>query len=264
MHCTHTNNLKEGPQAKEKVKEKKRRAPIDPRKDRDRERKEPPPRRSKRIEGKDSIKELDKVLERSGRNVLEMLPDGNCFYRCVAEKKLGGQGNYMKCRVTIANHLERHADEYIPFLASGNPRKYLDDRCKALRDPYNTTVWGQECDLVAAARHYNVNIRVIRLNEKSILFSVDGNHTPDVFSGKLLEVSLNGQHYNYVTGAGIRQGWLSRFKDQSKILYRQHMVRTRRQEVDLTDTPEPPARVDVFSEVRLDRVSLFVSHRLQS
>lgn len=48
--------------------------------------------------------------------LLQMAPDGNCFFRAVADQLEGDAGSHHECRQKVVGHMKANADMFAPFV----------------------------------------------------------------------------------------------------------------------------------------------------
>ncbi|KAL7939804.1 hypothetical protein V8C35DRAFT_287733 [Trichoderma chlorosporum] len=96
----------------------------------------------------------------------DIQPDGHCLFAALADQLAhngiplgGGDGDdkepaYRTVRKKAAGFMEAHADDFAPFLEED-----LEGYAKKMRD---TAEWGGQLELMAVARQYGVEIRVIQ------------------------------------------------------------------------------------------------------
>ncbi|KAJ4863044.1 OTU-like cysteine protease domain-containing protein [Trichoderma breve] len=101
-----------------------------------------------------------------GLSEKDIQPDGHCLFAALADQlahngiPLGADGNddkepaYRTVRRKAAGFMEAHADDFAPFLEED-----LEGYAKKMRD---TAEWGGQLELMAVARQYGVEIRVIQ------------------------------------------------------------------------------------------------------
>ncbi|EHK39714.1 hypothetical protein TRIATDRAFT_279467 [Trichoderma atroviride IMI 206040] len=97
----------------------------------------------------------------------DIQPDGHCLFSALADQlshngiPLGGGGDkeveepaYKTMRKTATGYMEAHADDFAPFLEED-----FGGYVKKMRD---TAEWGGQLELMAVARRYGVEIKVIQ------------------------------------------------------------------------------------------------------
>ncbi|KAL7949603.1 hypothetical protein V8C42DRAFT_216245 [Trichoderma barbatum] len=98
-----------------------------------------------------------------GLSEKDIQPDGHCLFAAIADQlahngiPLGGDDKepaYRTVRKKAAGFMEAHADDFAPFLEED-----LEGYAKKMRD---TAEWGGQLELMAVARQYGVEIRVIQ------------------------------------------------------------------------------------------------------
>ncbi|RFU72895.1 hypothetical protein TARUN_9362 [Trichoderma arundinaceum] len=93
----------------------------------------------------------------------DITPDGHCLFSALADQlshngiPLGGEDKepaFKTVRRAATGYMEEHADDFAPFLEED-----LEGYVKKMRD---TAEWGGQLELMAVARRYGVEIRVIQ------------------------------------------------------------------------------------------------------
>ncbi|KAL6904897.1 hypothetical protein GGI43DRAFT_294572 [Trichoderma evansii] len=93
----------------------------------------------------------------------DIQPDGHCLFSALADQlshndiPLGGdkeEPGYKTIRKTATGYMEEHADDFAPFLEED-----FESYVKKMRD---TAEWGGQLELMAVARRYGVEIKVIQ------------------------------------------------------------------------------------------------------
>ncbi|KAM0485249.1 hypothetical protein ACHAPX_001233 [Trichoderma viride] len=93
----------------------------------------------------------------------DIQPDGHCLFSALADQlshngiPLGGdkeEPGYKTIRKTATGYMEEHADDFAPFLEED-----FGGYVKKMRD---TAEWGGQLELMAVARRYGVEIKVIQ------------------------------------------------------------------------------------------------------
>ena len=125
-------------------------------------------------------------------------PDGHCLFSAVADQLLqnavpvGTQSDelpYKAVRRAAADYMVAHRDDFAPFLEEN-----LEGYAEGIK---NTAEWGGQLELMALARNYKVEIRVIQDGRMEKIGEVEGRE-----SGKVLWLAYYrhgyglGEHYN--------------------------------------------------------------------
>ncbi|KAL7809152.1 hypothetical protein V8C44DRAFT_147734 [Trichoderma aethiopicum] len=110
---------------------------------------------------------MKKEFAAHGLSEKEIQPDGHCLFSALADQlaqngiPLGGddaaaekEPAYRTVRKAATGYMEAHADDFAPFLEED-----LGDYVRKMRD---TAEWGGQLELMAVARRYGVEIRVIQ------------------------------------------------------------------------------------------------------
>jgi OTU domain-containing protein 6 len=127
----------------------------------------------------------------------EVDPDGHCLFSAVADQLgqnsvalgAGGEPPYKIVRRAAATYMVENGDDFAPFLEED-----LQDYATKMRD---TAEWGGQLELMALARRYEVEIRVIQDGRMEKIGEEGGKA-----SGKTLWLAYYrhgyglGEHYN--------------------------------------------------------------------
>lgn len=141
---------------------------------------------------------MKKMFDTYSLSEKDIDPDGHCLFSAVADQLLqnavpvGAQPDeppYKAVRRAAADYMLSHRDDFAPF---------LEERLEVYADSIkNTAEWGGEMELMALARRYEVEIRVIQDGRMEKIGEVEGRE-----SGKLLWLAYYrhgyglGEHYN--------------------------------------------------------------------
>lgn len=172
---------------------------------------------------------MERIFAAEGLEEVEIRPDGHCLFAAVADQlqRLGvaldgdkdeknekknkineenekGEekeereekgGGYQKVRQAASRYMLRHADSFEPFLAE--PLTVYAER---IRD---TAEWGGQLELLALARYYEVEIRVVQDGRTEVILPVDeANGMERHESEKVVWLAFYrhgyglGEHYN--------------------------------------------------------------------
>ena len=85
--------------------------------------------------------------------VVPMLPDGNCFYRCISYKIFGEQNFHSEIRKNVAQELNQNKNFYREFV-EGSYDTYLENMKKS---DGSVDSWASEIEIIAAAFSYNID-----------------------------------------------------------------------------------------------------------
>lgn len=114
------------------------------------------PSREEEIEaGQELLRQRCRFL---GLMTMDMLDDGNCQFRAMAQELYASQEHHGIVRAAVVDYLGRNADKYAAFFEAGTWEDYLRTMA-ALR------TWGDELTLRAAAEVFNIRIHVISSTE---------------------------------------------------------------------------------------------------
>ncbi|CAI6100581.1 unnamed protein product [Clonostachys chloroleuca] len=141
---------------------------------------------------------MKKTFEASGLVEKEIAPDGHCLFSAVADQlrlndvSLGGaegEPEYKVVRRAASSYMVENADDFAPFLEED-----LEPYAAKMRD---TAEWGGQLELMALARRYGVEIRVIQDGRTEKIGEEEGKA-----SGKTIWLAYYrhgyglGEHYN--------------------------------------------------------------------
>ncbi|CAG9999398.1 unnamed protein product [Clonostachys byssicola] len=141
---------------------------------------------------------MKKTFEASGLVEKEIAPDGHCLFSAVADQlrqnevSLGeteGEPEYKAVRRAASSYMVENADDFAPFLEED-----LEPYAVKMRD---TAEWGGQLELMALARRYGVEIRVIQDGRTEKIGEEEGKA-----SGKTIWLAYYrhgyglGEHYN--------------------------------------------------------------------
>ena len=140
---------------------------------------------------------MDKMFKAHDLVEKQINPDGHCLFSAVADQlgqqavSLGAAGEppYKIVRTAAATYMVENADDFSPFLEED-----LHNYATKIRD---TAEWGGQLELMALARRYGVEIRVIQDGRMEKIGEEEGKAT-----GKVLWLAYYrhgyglGEHYN--------------------------------------------------------------------
>ncbi|KAF5665857.1 otu domain-containing protein [Fusarium heterosporum] len=140
------------------------------------------------------------TFEKHGLVEKDIAPDGHCLFSAVAdqlgqndiplgEDKVQKEPAYKTVRRVASNYMLEHGDDFAPFLEED-----LEGYARKMRD---TAEWGGQLELMALARQYKVEIRVVQDGRLERIGEDEGAE-----SGKTLWLAYYrhgyglGEHYN--------------------------------------------------------------------
>ncbi|KAH7148631.1 hypothetical protein EDB81DRAFT_469414 [Dactylonectria macrodidyma] len=142
---------------------------------------------------------MKKTFETHGLVQKDIMPDGHCLFSAIADQldqndiPLGGDVSsepaYKKVRRAAANFMLEHKDDFTPFLE--------EDLEAYTRKIQGTAEWGGQLELMALARQYKAEIRVVQDGRMERIGEDEG-----AASGKILWLAYYrhgyglGEHYN--------------------------------------------------------------------
>lgn len=138
------------------------------------------------------------TFEKHGLVEKDITPDGHCLFTAVADQlgqqdiSLGAEGQepaYKTVRRAAATYMLEHGDDFAPFLEED-----LEGYANKME---KTAEWGGQLELMALARRYQAEIRVVQDGRMERIGEEEGNA-----SGKMLWLAYYrhgyglGEHYN--------------------------------------------------------------------
>ncbi|KAF5655039.1 OTU domain protein [Fusarium sp. NRRL 25303] len=142
---------------------------------------------------------MKSTFEKHGLVEKDIAPDGHCLFSAVADQlgqndiPLGDNGTkdpaYKTVRRVASEYMLEHGDDFAPFLEED-----LQDYARKMRD---TAEWGGQLELMALARQYKAEIRVVQDGRLERIGEEEGAE-----SGKTLWLAYYrhgyglGEHYN--------------------------------------------------------------------
>ncbi|KAM6500560.1 hypothetical protein JOM56_003574, partial [Amanita muscaria] len=160
------------------------------------------------------IKKEEEAIQRTCDQLgVQINPDGHCLFSAVADQLsslgviLTAESNYKTVRGAAADYIQRHPDDFIPFLPSMGEDgtedvmslKEFEQYCASIRD---TAEWGGEPEILALSRTYNIPIHVVQAGPPAVV-----KHEPEYADAnapreKTVFISYHrklyglGEHYN--------------------------------------------------------------------
>ena len=118
-------------------------------------------------------KYMKETIAKQGLTERDIAPDGHCLFASVADglQQLGvelGEPAYKTVRSAAADYMSQHGDDFAPFLDED-----LSAHVARIRD---TAEWGGQLELMALAKRYNAQIRVVQDGRTEIIGD-DGERT---------------------------------------------------------------------------------------
>lgn len=142
---------------------------------------------------------MKSTFEKHGLVEKDIAPDGHCLFSAVADQlgqndiPLGDSDTkdpaYKTVRRVASEYMLEHGDDFAPFLEED-----LQDYARKMRD---TAEWGGQLELMALARQYKAEIRVVQDGRLERIGEKEGAE-----SGKTLWLAYYrhgyglGEHYN--------------------------------------------------------------------
>eukprot|EP00898_Chlorokybus_atmophyticus_P004691 jgi/Chlat1/5222/Chrsp33S05185 len=145
-------------------------------------------KRGRKTNGSASMSEFREHLSLLGLQIREVTPDGNCFFRAVADQLEGGCADHTKYRMRIVQYMEDHREDFEPFVEDD---VLFETYCKTMR---KHAEWAGNMELQAASQAYNTNIVIHQLNLPR--WKIQNFDSPDA---RTIHLSYHdGEHYNSV------------------------------------------------------------------
>ena len=109
---------------------------------------------------------MEEELKARGLVEMEVRSDGHCLYAAIADQLQqhgikpgqGGMADYKVVRSEAATFIEKHSDEFTPFL-----EEPLEQYVTKIKD---TGEWGGHLEILALAKAYSLNINVLQGNRQ--------------------------------------------------------------------------------------------------
>lgn len=136
-----------------------------------------------------TYKSFRNQLEAQGLKLKDVIGDGNCLFRALADQLDGDQNMHWKHRKDAVAYMKEHKDDFIPFIEeSVTFEKYLQNLASA-------GTYGGNDSIVAFARKNNTDIIIHQLNNPT--FIVEGSQNEK--RRKVLHLAYHDfEHYSSV------------------------------------------------------------------
>ncbi|KAI0093613.1 cysteine proteinase [Irpex rosettiformis] len=168
-------------------------------------------------EAREEERAITQTCDELGVKMVEINPDGHCLFSAIADQ-LAVHGiipptkaSYPFIRLTAADYIQTHPDDFLPFLPSTlgedvagaeseglmSPREF-EQYCTNIRD---TAVWGGEPEILALSRAFNVPIHVIQGAKPHVVVHNPQGEPPQE-NAPIVRISYHrrmyglGEHYN--------------------------------------------------------------------
>eukprot|EP00392_Amoebophrya_sp_AT5.2_P019041 g19731.t1 len=96
-------------------------------------------------------------MQRYGLEMERMDADGACLFRSFAAQLLDDPERHQEVRDRCVDFLERHRDDFEPFVVDGESCRDFRSYTKSMREPLT---WGGDIEVQALSRAYEVNVAV--------------------------------------------------------------------------------------------------------
>ncbi|KAJ2227716.1 substrate-specific activator of APC-dependent proteolysis [Coemansia sp. RSA 485] len=146
----------------------------------------------------DDVSALNRALRPNGLYCKDIAGDGNCLFRSLADQTDGTPDTHSKLRQAVCDYMERHVDEFAPF---------MDETC-SLPDYINNMrhlgTYGGNMELVAFARNFRVDIKVYQTGSVFVISGAPSNMPNDQLrSMPTVHVAYHSyEHYSSVRNIG--------------------------------------------------------------
>ncbi|XP_078173987.1 SEC-C motif-containing protein / OTU-like cysteine protease family protein isoform X1 [Carex rostrata] len=147
------------------------------------------PRNSVKKHGKKvNLSELRSQLDLLGLKIIEVVADGNCFFRSLADQLEGNEEEHARYRAMVVQYIRNHREDFEPFIED---EVQFDDYCKSMEED---GTWAGHMELQAASLVTRTNICIHQLNSPRWYIS---NFATDEVN--MIHLSYHhGEHYNSV------------------------------------------------------------------
>eukprot|EP00741_Cyanophora_paradoxa_P020258 tig00021238_g19552.t1 len=100
----------------------------------------------------DLVKKLGDQVRLKGFRIVDVVGDGNCLFRSIADQLCGSQHRHAEYRKRIMDYIAARPDEYAPFME--------DDKSfeQYVGEMQEDGEWGGQLEIVAACNAYRVNV----------------------------------------------------------------------------------------------------------
>ncbi|KAF8660377.1 hypothetical protein HU200_057959 [Digitaria exilis] len=152
-------------------------------------RKQPKRNAEKKLGKKADMTEFRAQLDSLGLKIVEVIADGNCFFRAMGDQLEGSEEEYMKYRTMVVDYIVKHREDFEPFIEDEVP---FEDYCDSM---LKDGTWAGHMELQAASLLTRKNICIHMLNSPRWYINN--------FSGReatnMIHLSYHhGEHYNSV------------------------------------------------------------------
>ncbi|KAJ9525321.1 hypothetical protein QJQ45_020866, partial [Haematococcus lacustris] len=122
-----------------------------------------------------------------GLRIKQITADGNCFFRAVGDQLKGDEGQHVRLRALIVDHMRQHQDDFAPFVEDDEPfDKYMSRMAK-------DGVWAGYMEVIAASQVLQVHLNIYQAGQPRWTVT---HCSPQATT---LHLSYHdGQHYNSV------------------------------------------------------------------
>ncbi|KAJ1653227.1 2-oxoglutarate dehydrogenase E1 component [Dispira simplex] len=100
------------------------------------------------------IARTNALLKPLGYYCKDILGDGNCLFRALADQHLGNQDTHAEYRQKICDYIANHRDDFEPFIEFDETFDHYLDRMRSLG------TFGGHLELVAFTRNYHAAIKI--------------------------------------------------------------------------------------------------------
>ncbi|KAJ1694920.1 hypothetical protein LUZ63_011618 [Rhynchospora breviuscula] len=135
-----------------------------------------------------NLSEFLAQLDLLGLKIIEVVADGNCFFRSLADQLEGNEEEHTKYRSMVVQYIRNHREDFEPFIED---EMLFDDYCKSMEED---GTWAGHMELQAASLVIRTNICIHQFNSPRWYIQNFSSH--DV---NMIHLSYHhGEHYNSV------------------------------------------------------------------
>ncbi|KAJ2162017.1 2-oxoglutarate dehydrogenase E1 component [Coemansia sp. RSA 552] len=150
--------------------------------------------------GYDDFSRLNRALKKSGLYCKDIVGDGNCLFRSLADQVDGTSDTHLRHRDSVCDYLLRHRGDFEPFMDEHSP---FDRYVGNMRQP---GVYGGNLELVAFARNYRVDIKVYQTGGTVFVISGAPPSSPDDPNRSMPAVHIAYHSYEHYSSVRNKSG----------------------------------------------------------
>jgi len=140
------------------------------------------------------FKSFRQQMEMQGYKIKDVMGDGNCLFRALADQFNGDDKMHGKHRKDVVQYMQQHKDDFAPFLdETVTFEKYLEHLS-------SNGIYGGNDSIVAFARLHNLNIVIHQLNSPTFCINgIDDNNHANAKHEIVLHLAYHSmEHYSSV------------------------------------------------------------------